>query len=159
AWWPTADLSKMLLYLRHPSDRKYRLFGCACCRRRWSVLIEVERQLVVLAEQCADGLLSRDDLDPVRELVNSPDRVPSATASLAWPSVHRGASAAADSVAWAVGWSAADAAGLRRGDPRVQQSPTFENAFRAERDAQAALLRHIIGNPFRPYSAPPHWPA
>lgn len=23
----------------------------------------------------------------------------------------------------------------------------------------AELLRHIVGNPFRPYPAPPHWPA
>jgi hypothetical protein len=31
--------------------------------------------------------------------------------------------------------------------------------LKAEMAAQSSLLRHIIGNPFRPYAAPPSWPS
>jgi len=52
------------------------------------------------------------------------------------------------------GQLAADAAVNRLG-PNVHRA----KAIALERTAQCDLLRHVIGNPFRPYPAPPSWPA
>ena len=38
------------------SDRKLRLFACACCRRAWDWLDDNARGLVLLGERLADGL-------------------------------------------------------------------------------------------------------
>jgi hypothetical protein len=54
----------LLHFLRDKaSDRKFRLFSCACCRRIWHLLTEVEsRELVELSERYADGMATYDDL-------------------------------------------------------------------------------------------------
>src|SRR5262249_22059342 len=46
-----------------PSNRKLRLFGCACCRRIWSLFShEWARESVFVAEAYADGLLGEAEL-------------------------------------------------------------------------------------------------
>lgn len=44
------------------NNRKKRLFKCACCRQLWPLLNEDTRHAVELAEKHADGLLSDNDL-------------------------------------------------------------------------------------------------
>jgi len=44
------------------SQRKIRLFGCACVRRNWPMLTQMYRRSVELAEQFADGKVSHSDL-------------------------------------------------------------------------------------------------
>jgi hypothetical protein len=47
-----------------PSQRKLRLFACACCRRIWAKLPDTLcQQAVALAELVADGLAPPEDLD------------------------------------------------------------------------------------------------
>jgi hypothetical protein len=53
----------MRLVWRAASDRRWRLFGCASCRRIWDLLPEgAGREAVAVAERYADGAAGEDEL-------------------------------------------------------------------------------------------------
>src|SRR6266542_5998213 len=65
AWEACGDAQAMMQFLRgtRASGRKHRLFGCACVRRIWHLLgDERSRNAVVIAEQFADGEVTRKEL-------------------------------------------------------------------------------------------------
>ena len=64
-WNACNDPQKMLEFLStHGSDRKLRLFACACARRHWELLPDDScRCAVEISEQFADGQASKDDLE------------------------------------------------------------------------------------------------
>lgn len=67
---PNIAPNQMLQFLRshHRVDRtkrgrrQLRLFACACCRRFWKDLSQTNRTYLEIAEQYADGRMSRKDL-------------------------------------------------------------------------------------------------
>lgn len=63
-WLACLDLHKMLDSLPHQkiSQRKLRLFACACCRQIWPLLSDPSREAVTTAEQFAEELASREQL-------------------------------------------------------------------------------------------------
>ena len=63
-WVACTDPVPMLDFLRdRASDRKLRLFACACCRRIWHLLgDEGSRRVVVVAERRADREASREEI-------------------------------------------------------------------------------------------------
>lgn len=73
-WSTSTSLQAMLDWLPHgdrASQRKLRLFGCACVRRVGSLLVdEGSRKIVEVAERFADGLASRAELQ--RAVVAAP---------------------------------------------------------------------------------------
>src|SRR3954454_2443959 len=66
-WQDSADPLAMIAFLRSSggaSDRKLRLFACACCRRLWHVWGDLpgERRAVEAAERFAEGLADAREL-------------------------------------------------------------------------------------------------
>jgi hypothetical protein len=68
-WLTCADPTPMVEHLREKTtDRKLRLFGCACVRRVWNLLDdEYTRKLVEVGERYADALICDEELSKVRQ--------------------------------------------------------------------------------------------
>ena len=130
-WLACDDPAAMLDFVGdYASDRKRRLFACACCRRIGPLLAEESRQALAVLERCTDGRGSRRELEDAlaaAELVEvatfGPARAAARAVSSAWSAAEHARSAAAKTAADGV----------------------------AERRHQAALLRCLFGPlPFRP---------
>lgn len=112
------------------SDRRLRLFAVACCRQVWGHLADPRsRKAVEVAEQYADGLATGEDIlcagGHAGMVPRDDDNEPAVM------------------MATAIGQLIVDAAGC------VVQVLGWSNPFK-QHATQAALLRDIVGNPFRP---------
>jgi hypothetical protein len=162
----------MLEFLRgKTSERKLRLFACACCRRIWHIMPDEHcRGAVEVAERYADGIASeselrsatqevwdsRGDLDPLAAPVHS------AAADAAWYTAHPASypDEVARSAAFAAADAVADAVLLRAGKDPVAlfDNPDSLAAYDAEHVAQAGMLRDMHGPlPFRCVAIDPAW--
>jgi hypothetical protein len=141
-WLACTDPGLMLAFLRgKASDRKLRLFACACCRRHRSVLRgERNRRVLEAAEGFADGRVGRKDLEGVRRRWYTFDHPFPLTRT--WQMALSYATMT-HSTPWAAE-TAAHAAGASGRPDR-------------ERLVQADLLRDAFGNPFRPPAVEPSW--
>jgi hypothetical protein len=153
-WCETSDLFRLLRYLLRdvaevsgPQLRKLRLFVCACWRRPWNALEDpCVRNALDAAEAYADGAATHYRLRvAVRAARQAHHPLPmaggslwAASASVRWPLEP------VETVARACATAAVDV--LNRVD-----------AYAAEWAAQAALLRDLFGNPFRPCTPDPAW--
>jgi hypothetical protein len=178
AEWLTCTEPQVILdFLRgKASERKLRLFACACCRRIWPHLQRKgSRRMVEVCEEYADGRVRQRKLTSVWE-----------SADEAWQGIHWSGGGDVDQrpaeavcylgVEFKVNDAAESAAAtfgaLARGEvyERIWQTPGKEHDERwAEDDAvrlaaecseesvQASLLRDILGNPFRPVTLAPSW--
>jgi hypothetical protein len=156
--WPScADPGPMLEFLGgKASDRKLRLFACACVRRVWPALPQgLAHEVVRLSEDYADGKAASRDLGRVRKPARKPVLHPSNFISLSLAPLLRrdfssqDASETAEAVARFVGWE------CRGGRP--VEYVIHEDVEQAEKKDQATLLRDLFGNPFRPVSADAAW--
>lgn len=174
-WLTTKKLEPMLKFLsKRSSDRKLRLFACACCRRIGRFLTQTDARTAVEAgERLADGKAKETELKKARALdawkltaghrPNDAYRH-AADAARETSLFFCNTKMAADHCVLAV---VADAHHAKRAEweaaCKVGKSAAlkreFENVHWDEVAAQTMLLRHIIGNPLRPYAAPASWPA
>jgi hypothetical protein len=176
-WLACSDPEPMLESLKGKfSDRKLRLFTCACVRHVWPLLRAVQGPEAVMAgEGYAEGLVEERKLEAVSRKIAAAyssakadlrraygasrdegeagfavARALDAARAAVSKNSYRGAQEASVRVAHAAGTEAA-----RAGAPATYDEPETYGA--AEMDGrqrayryQAALLRDIFGNPFRP---------
>lgn len=160
-WLICTEPEVMLRHVRSRlSERKLRLWACACCRRDMPAHPE-GRRAVEVAERYSDGHASGNDLaEAWRAASPQPVRFTAgglAARDLARLAADRTALVAAvqDAVMEVVHRSAWIAAGDLTGSQRWS---AWDTGRRAERHAQADLFREIAGNPFRTFEPPPAWP-
>jgi hypothetical protein len=177
-WLVCTDPQKMLEFLRgKTSERKLRLFACACCRRIWRLLTEEpSRRAVEVAELYADGSATRRLLQDVRDRAEG--RASEARITAPSDPIARCLHLQATTAAWRVaslGWGrngdhvsqlAALARAGQTAEPwtagsfgqHVDADAVFGAAFRREREAHATLLHDLFGpQPFRPITLDPAW--
>jgi hypothetical protein len=172
-WLACGDSRKMLEFLRDKlSERKLRLFSCACCRRIWPLLSDERSQTAVrVAELYADGSVGSEHLSAAAAgakasvLVGGLSPHPASAAHRAAydPKDYPPPYPDAPSInAFATAEDAAQAAACadelwKAGRNRKRAKVSFNRARREERAAQGQLFRDIFGNPFRPSVAVPSW--
>ncbi|HWG42702.1 MAG TPA: hypothetical protein VN688_07945 [Gemmataceae bacterium] len=154
-WLECSDPKKLLYFLRDKgSDRKFRLFACACCRHIWRLLKDDRsRKAVEVAERFAEGEATR------RELSRAGN-----DAHVVWNELASAAAGATDA-----DMDAADAAcrtacyakaaigAANRASHCAAYALSYEGQQAAEQESQCSLLRDIFGNPFRPVTIDPSW--
>jgi hypothetical protein len=147
-WRACTHPQHMLNFLRGKvSDRKMRLFACACCRHIWRLISdERSRQAVEVSERFADGLVSAEELVPVAHaaaaaVYNRASGAHGPAYAVCDPTTIRGF----DAVSYAI--EAARAAV----DAAMGEEPWRSDAiFNVESRYQALLLRRDFYNPFNP---------
>lgn len=106
-WLSCTDPAAMFLLLRDSggaTERKLRLFACACCRLVWHLLGDVRsREAVEVAERFGDGHATQGQLDAAREAA-------SAAWNAAWAAAGEADWDAARDAAWVACAAASDAA-------------------------------------------------
>lgn len=171
-WLKCADLRLMLHSLKgKTTERKLRLFACACCRRIWDRITDsCSRKAIQISELYADGNATIKELesafmaaDRVHSLLASQwlsefmsgDRV-----SFSLPSQAMSIESSADAARLA---AHPEARGLADGTAIAAMIAVaghgkdyFTHALKEEAD-QCILLRDIFGNPFHSVSVDPSW--
>jgi hypothetical protein len=131
-WLSSTDPTAMLEFLRNSgkaSERKLRLFACACCRSIWHLLTDkCSRRAVEVAERFADGQATPPTLRR-------------------W---HAAAFEAFELTGEAAHLDAADAAYcVAHEDAATAALNVSESVAEVEEVGQCDLLRDIVANPFR----------
>jgi hypothetical protein len=151
AEWLIASDSLELLSLMESSgrssERKTRLFVAAVCRRIWDLLEDGRsRGAVEVAERFADGLACGGELEAAHAAAGARNRE-----LVAWEPLEEAASVAVDACCPAAALVAYKAAmNARQARSTAELSDFNEELWRGEEEAQCALLRCLVGNPFRP---------
>jgi len=164
-WLECAEPWRMLEQLRHGSlrrnvsDRGLRLFGVWCCRRIQHLMIDRRSQVAVdKAEQFAEGTGTLPELDAfgmdAYGVIYENDEVQDSQP-------HRSAAYAASGSAGGDAWEAAQAAANNSAEaafePHEGQPEMSDADYRAAVAPEVAVLRDLVGNPFRPVTADPSW--
>lgn len=150
-WLVCTDPRTMLEFLgTRASDRKLRLFAAVCFRRDWSLLTDGRsREAIIVGERFADGQATSKELKAAQDAAMQAAREIQKAAFDPlgrWRTdeeaeeCHRrvGFSLASNDTAW----------GSAMGATARRRYQTTEEVIEAR--AEAVLLRHLIGDPFRP---------
>jgi hypothetical protein len=151
-WLASDDPGMMAFFLeenKNLSERKLRLFGCACVRGVWRDLPEdALREAVETCERIADGQATAEELEAARAAADATyqgigdiiaDHSAIAVTALCgrkpWFPMGEGSAAGISAVA---------------AEARFDHATPFHVARAQARRTHCELLRDIIGNPFRP---------
>jgi hypothetical protein len=154
-WLESTNPQAMLRHLGESvSDRKLRLFSCACCRRAWRFAKDKRlAPLLRLVEDVADGKKKSRDRERARERSYkiTQARIDDSQQCIAWE-MWGALRKEFDRTSCDLGESAAAAFGYEAG-----KGPEFYPAKAAEREQQPVLIREIFGNPFKPATFSAAW--
>jgi hypothetical protein len=148
-WLASDNPRPMLDWLRaRASDRKFRLFGCACCRGVWPLLTnESSRRAVEMAERYADGEVAVEQL--IAAAAAAWDAAWASGQAAAWAAARAACPTAARDAGWAAGraaaqaaaWATARAAGRDAGQA-AGRAAARAAAWAARRNAAQAARRN-----------------
>lgn len=147
-WLTTTDVSKLIWELEHqhdmgfpPSDRKLRLFACACAREFSALFFDQAcEDAIEITEWFCDGEAERSELGQA-------DSMAQAVAKQSRGEVARAAQVVVDATELHAMWAAS-----------YTSSQVVSEATRDQEIAHRCnLLRDIFGNPFRPVTLEPRW--
>jgi hypothetical protein len=176
-WLTGTDPEAMLAFLRDKgSERKLRLFACACCRRIRDFLpTDACLQGVEVAERYADSAATgRERSSALSAVIASAEEegitlfgdleaesiewgaVPGGLAFMAVVEVLGGRTFEVARAAMAAASEAACDASRHQNGIEAARS-AFKEDYALEQAAQALILRDLFGNPFRPASLNPAW--
>jgi hypothetical protein len=143
----TKPLNMLQLLRGKASDRKVRLFACACCRRIWHLLpYQANRDLVAAVEDHPAGTFDDPALNEAIVASSSHER-----------------NSIDDEGYWAVKYLGRSYYKLGPLDSAVAVALKVVQRVRktgdaaAEEAAQAGLVRELFGNPFQPVTVEPAW--
>ncbi len=170
-WLACADPSALLDHLDGGvSERKLRLFACACCGPLWAQVTDNScRAAVAVALRYADGQATAEELKAAHiEAQNGKPLFQDASWAAAWtaaPLALRAASQASTQAALALARARCESAksaawgAVRSGATDADRAAAWDYFEAATAEAlaeeyawQADLLRELTGNPFRPVS-------
>jgi hypothetical protein len=141
------------------SERKQRLFICACCRHLRTARAQHDRAVIEVAERCADGEVGGRDLAKARRVHSNSrrdyygrDNIEFAVSAAVSAGPGLPAGAVALSLLEAAYWTGP--AGYDRANIEARYA-----AREAERARQATTVRCVFGNPFHPVEVEPGWRA
>ncbi len=148
-WLAATDPTPMLDFVRgKATDRKRRLFAVACCRRISDMDEKWMGVAILAAEQFADGLCGREEMERYRRLAEE----------LAFETDDD----FVEVVSVAIGRAAdVDREDEVEGDDFAATSATHARFASddqvGEKAVQSRLVKEIFGNPFRPVTIDPAW--
>jgi hypothetical protein len=158
-WNTCTDVGSMLAFVSgRASERKLRLFSCACCRRVWHLMSDARhRRVVEAAERFADDLHYEAEFDEAMQAVvdlwaQLPDQHGGDAIDRYMTSATRHLENAGAAL-WAADFAARGLACTTGADGE----PTWVAANGVEEEMQCRLLRDIIGNPSRPFQFDGGW--
>ena len=163
-WLAGRDPQPMIESLRGElSERKLRLFACACCYRvGWLLLDDRSWDALAVGERHAEGRATDEELmgasgtaaGVFQELRINPEGLAAGAVSLATGAAHEGL-VAMFPAEWAIVSGGPLVARLAVGAAHQAADASLDRG--EECAAQADLLRDIFGNPFRPVAFDPNW--
>ena len=164
-WVVCADPEPMLQFLANKaSGRRLRLFGIACCRRIWHLLLDPRsREAVEMAERFSSGQATGEQLEAALCAASRVFRELKPTEEAFDPRAAYAPGAKAALAAWHLGsGGAARYAARFAATAAAHQAAPYGDAawsvvYNAERAEQCRVLRELFGSPFRPVIVDHAW--
>jgi hypothetical protein len=152
-WQECTDPLKMLEFLKgRASQRKLRLFACACCRCTRLVVSGENIKALEVAESFADGLVKDRERSAARNARGVSSLIQNTTIrSYFIKTAAKCAAGARHLVAHARSFGRPEATDLH------EQLAIYRAGIHAERAAQSVLIRDLFGNSFRALTMAPSW--
>ncbi len=153
-WSTLADPDRLLRWLDDEGmrdERKLRLYCCACCERVWKDLGESGRHVVNVSRLYADGRATAEELREARDKLA--DGIELGTGGMLMDSLKKISDfEKREGTMQHTAYGAVDAHWFISGDITHHYD---DPQRQTETTAQADLVRHIFGNPFRPIESQP----